>query len=304
MPGTLHAIESKALSPAEFKVRLRGPIVSIPTPFMADGQLDVAGLQRMIAMGLRNGISQFELTAGDSQYSYLSYLEIQELARIVIEAVGSRGISIIGTGAWWTKRTIEFAHHVKSVGGSALQVLKPSGVGDDEVLEHYHQVAAATSLPIVLHGDFSPALLEKLVTIESIVALKEDVSLSYYIDGIIRFGKRINCFSGGGLDWYMVAQPYGATAYFDSYATFAPEIAVRFWQAVQSGNYVLETEIIKKYDHPFIQRFSAGFWRASLEHFGVAGRYLRPPQHGFTDSEMAEVKLFYDKLGLFRSLGA
>ena len=286
------------MTPSEFKQRLRGPIVSIPTPFTSDMQLDRVGLHRMIKMDLENQIEIFELTAGDSQYSFLSYEETKSLAQIVANAVGSRGMSIIGTGPWWTERTIDFAHHVESVGGTALQVLTPTGATGDQVVEHYRRVAEATHLPIVLHGNFPTPLLEKLVQIDSIVALKEDIDLSYYINGIIRFGKRINCFSGGGLDWFMVAQPYGATAYFDSYATFAPQITTRFRQAVQRGDYAEETRIITKYDHPFIQNFSASFWHATLEHFGIAGRYLRPPQHTYTDEEMAQVKQFYDKLGL------
>lgn len=300
-PKKLVAAADNRIMLAEFKQRLRGPIVSIPTPFTSEMQLDRAGLHRMIKMDLENQIEIFELTAGDSQYSFLSYEEIKSLAQIVVSSVEGRGMSIIGTGPWWTERTIDFAHHVESVGGTALQVLKPAGVTDDQVLEHYQRVAETTHLPIVLHGNFPMPLLEKLVQIDSIVALKEDVGLSYYINGIIRFGKRINCFSGGGLDWFMVAQPYGATAYFDSYATFAPQITTRFREAVQRGDYAEETRIITKYDHPFIQNFSAAFWRATLEYFGIAGRYLRPPQHTYTNEEMAQVKQFYDKLGVFPS---
>jgi 4-hydroxy-tetrahydrodipicolinate synthase len=302
--GTTAALASAAkaagsvFAPADFKQRLRGPIVSIPTPFTSDFQLDGVGLRRMIDMNLRRQITTFELTAGDSQYSFLSYDETKQLARMVAEGVGDRGMTIIGTGPWWTSRAIDFAKYVESIGGTALQVLKP-GVDDDDLIEHYRQIAAATRLPIVLHGNFSNALLDKLTQIDSIVALKEDISLGYYIDGMLRFGKRINCFSGGGLDWFMVAQPYGATAYFDSYASFYPEIAVRFWEAVKRGDYAAETEIIQKYDHPFIQNFSAPFWHATLEYFGVAGRYLRPPQKNYGDAEMGKVKEFYDKLGVF-----
>lgn len=292
------AVVADRLSPENFKQRLRGPIVSIPTPFTADFRLDLAGLRRMIEMDLRDNITIFELTAGDSQYSFLSYEEVKQLARALTESVGDRGMTIIGTGAWWTERTVDFARYAESIGATALQVLKPGGASEDGCVEHYRTVASATRLPIVLHGDFPMTLLDKLTQMDSIVALKEDVSLAYYVDGIIRFGKRINCFSGGGLDWYMVGQPYGANAYFDSYATFAPEIAMRFWQAVQRGDYAAEVEIIEKYDHPFIQNFSAPFWHATLEYFGVAARYLRPPQHSYTDAEMAKVKGFYDKLGV------
>lgn len=285
-------------SPTDFKQRLRGPIVSIPTPFTADFRIDKVGLHRMIDRALEHGITIFELTAGDSQYSYLAYDEIKDLAQTVIGGVGNRGMTIIGTGAWWTARTTEFARYIESIGGTALQVLKPAGANDSGLVEHYNRVADATRLPIVLHGEFPLPLLEKLSQIEPIVALKEDVSLSYYIDGIVRFGKRINCFSGGGLDWFMVGQPYGATAYFDSYATFAPEITGRFWKAVQARDYATEAEIIEKYDHPFIQNFSAAFWHATLEYFGVAMRYLRPPQHSYSEDEMTKVKQFYDSLGV------
>jgi dihydrodipicolinate synthase/N-acetylneuraminate lyase len=291
------AATPRRLNPAEFKEKLRGPIVSIPTPFTADFRLDAGGLRRMISMGLHNNITIFELTAGDSQYSYLSYDEIKQLASMVVEAAGDRGISIIGTGAWWTDRALDFARYVESIGGTALQVLKPGG-SDDDVVEHYRKIARTVRLPIVLHGNYPMPLLEKLAQIDSIVALKEDVSMEYYVNGIIRFGKRINCFSGGGLDWFMVGQPYGARAYFDSYATFAPEVAVRFWQAAQHNDYAAEREIIEKYDHPFIENFSAPFWHATLEYFGVASRYLRAPQHSYSDQEMSKVKEFYDKMGL------
>jgi dihydrodipicolinate synthase/N-acetylneuraminate lyase len=285
--------------PAAFYRRLRGPIVSIPTPFGPDFNLDARGLRNIVDMDLDQGITTFELTAGDSQYVYLSYEEIKELARLLTLAVGSRGMTIIGTGPWWLERAMEFAKYAESIGATALQVLKPPGAAGDDLIMFYRRLAQSTSLPIVLHGNFPMETLARLAEIDSIVALKEDVSLEYYIDGMIRFGHRFNCFSGGGLDWFLVGQPYGATAYFDSYATFAPEIAVKFWEAVQRSDYAAEVEIIEKYDHPFIQNFSAPFWHATLEYFGVARRYVRPPQHTYTDAEMAQVKSFYDKLGVF-----
>lgn len=303
LPLRLSAMPSIRLAPADFKQKLNGPIVSIPTPFTPDFNIDEAGLRRMIAMNLQHDVTIFELTAGDSQYTYLSYEEIKRLAHIVVKASGDKGMSIIGTGAWWTDRAVDFARYVESIGGTALQVLKPSGE-DADVVEHYRRIAQAVRLPIVLHGNFGIPLLEKLLEIDSIVALKEDVSMEYYVNGEIRFGKRLNCFSGGGLDWFMVGQPYGSTAYFDSYATFAPEITVRFRDAVQRGDYAAEREIIEKYDHPFIENFSAPFWHATLEYFGVAGRHLRAPQHSYTDVEMAKVKAFYDKVGLQPRKGA
>ena len=291
---------SPSLTPSEFRERLRGPIVSIPTPFTADFNVDYASLRRLIGRALDHGIAIFELTAGDSQYSFLSYDEIKEVARVVANAVTGKGISIVGTGPWWTDRAIDFARHAELVGGTALQVLIPPGGDDDANVSHYQRISRSTRLPLVLHGNFSTELLNRLMKIDSIVALKEDVSLEYFIETSIHFGSRLNCFSGGSYEWFLVGQPYGATAYFDTYSTFAPEISVRFWRAVQARDLGGERDIVEKYDHPLIShRFSHPFWHASLDYFGVAGRYLRPPQHTYTNEEMKEVKAFYDRIGVY-----
>ena len=286
------------LTPEEFKRRLRGPILSVPTPFTGDFKVDYEGLRRMFRRALDYGIEIFELTMGNSQYASLSYEEIKELTRVMAETVGDKGLTIAATGPWWTEWAIDYARYAESVGASAVQVLLPENGDDAGYVKHYQQIAANTRLGIVLNGDFSVELLTRLVQIESIVALKEDITLDYYIDRLIRFGQRLNCFAGGALERFLVGQPYGATAYFDSYSTFAPEITMRFWKAVQTNDIATEREVIEKYDHPFNARWSHPFWRATLERFGIAGRYMRPPQHTYTDQEMKEVKAFYDKLGI------
>jgi dihydrodipicolinate synthase/N-acetylneuraminate lyase len=293
------AAAASSSTPAEFRERLRGPIVSIPTPFTSKSAIDEDGLRHLIRGALEHDIRIFELTRGDSQYSYLSFDEIKTLARLVVEAVGDHGMTIVGTGPWWTARVIDFARHAESVGATALQVLPPAGIDDESSFGHYREISRNTKLPIVLHGNYSNALLTKLLEIESIVALKEDVSPSYFIETMIHFKGRLNCFAGGSYEWYLLAQPYGATAYFDVFSTFAPQISQRFWKAVQANDVSAETDIIRKYDHPFLaDHFSDAFWHATLEYFGVAKRFLRPPQHTFTDQEMSDVQKFFDGVGL------
>jgi 4-hydroxy-tetrahydrodipicolinate synthase len=287
------------LSAAEFKRRLRGPIVTIPTPFTPDEKVDYQGVGSIIRRAQAHGMQIFELTAGDARLLFLSYEEIKELTRVVAGLVGPNGITIAGTGFWWTTRVVDFVRYAESVGVSAVQVLIPSDGDDDGYVRHFQEIARATRLPLVLHGHFSMPLLERLVEIDSIAAMKEDVSMNYFIDTILRFGQRINCFAGGSGEWFLVAQPYGATAYFDNFASFAPEISARFWKAVQANDIAAEVEIIEKYDHPWLEHFSHPFWHATLEYFDVAQRYLRLPQHTYTDQEMKQVKTFYDNLHLY-----
>src|SRR5688500_17781490 len=56
---------------AEFKLQLRGPVLSIPTPFTKDLEVDYAGVRRMIERALPYDIQIFSLTSGNSQYHSL-----------------------------------------------------------------------------------------------------------------------------------------------------------------------------------------------------------------------------------------
>jgi dihydrodipicolinate synthase/N-acetylneuraminate lyase len=149
-----------------------------------------------------------------------------------------------------------------------------------------------------LHGEFPPSLLEKLSAIQTIVALKEDVGLEYYIRVQRHFGKRYAIFEGGPEYAYLVAMPYGSPACYATLGTFAPHLTKQFWVAVRQKDFEEAYRLVIKYEHPFFDRWSHPFWRASLEHFGVAARYLRPPHKSFSDEQMKEVATFFKNLGL------
>jgi 4-hydroxy-tetrahydrodipicolinate synthase len=290
---------SKPKSAAEFRQALVGPIQSQPTPFNAKYELDVPAIRQIVRRGLRYGVKIYELTSGNSQYSSLSYDEIKTLTRTLAEAVGGEGLTIAATSDWWTERAVDYALYAESVGADAVQVLLPqrSG-GDDALVEHFESIARATRLPIVLHGVYSESLLRRLLDIETIVAMKEDSELEYYIDRMIGFGNRLEIFSGGAENRYLVGYPYGARAFFSTYTGFAPDISMHFWSAIKQGDIRKAAQITTQYDYPFIKQFTHPFWHATLEYFGVAKRFMRPPQRPFTDEQMKDVKKFFDGQGL------
>ncbi|HXG23836.1 MAG TPA: dihydrodipicolinate synthase family protein, partial [Chthonomonadales bacterium] len=191
------------------KKRIRGPIMSIPTPFTADFAVDYEGVRKMVRLGQMHGIAIYELTAGNSQYHALSYEEIKELTRVLVEAVGGKGIVIAATGPWWTGQAVDYARFAESVGADAVQVMFPMGTSDGYV-EHIRRIAANTRLGIVLQGEFTLSLLERLVQIPSVVSMKEDQGEKFYVDAQRRFGQRLAIFCGGQKWRFLVAHPYGS----------------------------------------------------------------------------------------------
>jgi 5-dehydro-4-deoxyglucarate dehydratase len=291
--------QKKPTPPSEFKRRLRGPILSAPTPYTADFKVDYQGLRNMIRGGLNAGIGVFALTAGNSQYHALSYQEIKELTRVMVDAVDGRGLTIAATGPWWTGMAVDYARFAQSVGADAVQVLLAQDGDEDGHVEHFKAVVASTELGIVIHGDPSLKLIERLIALDSVVAMKEEFSYDFTLQVYRKFGDRLNIFAGGTKSRFMVYQPYGMQAYYSAFATFAPKVAMQFWSAVEKTDMRQAKKIIMQYDLPFFERWSHPFWRATLEYFGIAKRCLRPPERSFNDQQMIGLKNFYDNLELF-----
>jgi 4-hydroxy-tetrahydrodipicolinate synthase len=210
------------------------------------------------------------------------------------------GLTIAATGDWSTEDAVEFARFAESCGADALQVLLPRRAADDEdaAFQHFQAVASSTRLPLVLHGKFSESLLRRLVQIDQIRAMKEDHLLEDLIRQQVDFGQRLVIFGGGAENRFLVGRPYGMRAYYSTYSTFAPDIAIQFWNAIRGGDEPQAVKITLKHDYPFIRRFSHPFWHATLEYFGIGTRHIRPPYKTFTDEQMQEVKAFFDAQGL------
>ena len=297
-PRPIAAAPASGPGPDQFKNQMRGPVLSIPTPFTSDLTIDYKGVERMIERAKPHGIRIFALTSGNGQYDSLKHDEIYELMRVVINAAGRESVALAATGQWTPEQTLEYAHFAAKTGANALQVMRPKEEDDEKVFQFYRDVAQGMDLPIVLHGEYSDSLLEKLISINSIVSMKEDVGLENYIHVQRKFGKRLAIFEGGCEYAYLVGYPYGSPAAYSFMATFAPQISRQFWDAIARDDAREAYRLVIKYEHPIFDRFSHEFWRATLEHFGVAARYLRPPQESFSDEQMKDVAKFYQELGL------
>lgn len=289
----------RPLDPQQFRAALAGPIMSLPTTWNEDLTVNLDAVQSMVDRGLRYGVPIYELTAGNSKYEYLTFDEIKSVSRAMVEAVNGEGVTIVATGAWQTEQVVEYAKFCEERGADGLQILLPKDVTDeDQLYKHFLTISKSTRLPIVLHGEYSRSLLTRLSEIDSIAAMKEDGELTYYIDRAIGFGDRFEIFSGGAENRYLVGYPYGSRSFFSTYTGFAPDKPMEFWAAIRNNDLKQAVAITKKYDYPFISRFTHPFWHATLEYFGVAKRHMRKPFKTLTDAEYAEIKPFFDGQGI------
>lgn len=285
------------LEPADFRDRIVGPILSVPTCYKPDLTLDLAAVRRIVDLGIANDSRIVTLTAGNNQYHVLSNEEIRELTSAMIDAVAGRAVMIAATGAWPTERAVEYAKFAYQRGAHALQVTLPK-LDDDAMVKHFEAIAKATPVGIVLHGQPSLELMRRLVKIEAVVAFKEEYSTISSLPLIREFRGRINFFAGGEKARLLTYWPYGMRAWYSTFLTFAPSVANDFRAAVDTGDLQRAGEVVFRYETPFFSRFSHPCWRATLELFGLATRHVRKPETSFTDGQMAELETFFQSLGL------
>jgi dihydrodipicolinate synthase/N-acetylneuraminate lyase len=269
--------------------------------------VDYDAVRRMVGRALKYDIKLFNMTGGNTRYAYLSYEEVKELTRVMAEAVHPRGILMACTSNYDLNRALDYARFAESVGADALQVLAPAeSVKGEALVEYYKAIAHKVKLPLSLGNQSLPKpIMHQLLQIPSLVAMKEDSDLSDYIFNLVDYGDRLNIYSGGSQARFLAGYPYGARAYFCSYATFAPWISREFWAAIQRRDLELAYAMCRKYDMPWIENVvNDGFWPATLEYFGLTSRYQRPPLKTFNNQEMEEVRNFYIERNLYpRPLG-
>jgi len=299
---------------AEFRAPLTGPIASVFTPFRESGEIDIEGLRRLIDSSIAGGSKSIILTYGDSHYVILDDQEVIDLTRAVVEHTAGRAMVVAADRAWATRKTVEFARHVREIGADMLMVLPPDWADSctaETLAEHYATVAREIPMMIVTSIFAQRGTAFGLKTLEMVmqrtsgpIAVKDDVCGEFARKMSLLVHERWPVISGGQKQNHLNAMSYGCGGYFSLYVIFKPEIAQRYWSAVEAGDISAACRIIAEYDMPYFDHimslpggFDAGI-HGTLELFGIARRWRRKPYYSLNDAEMKNLASFFESRGL------
>lgn len=130
-----------------------GTYTAIVTPFK-DGQIDAAALERLIKSQIKGGVDGVVPVGTTGESPTLSYEEHIEVIRLAVKFARGKVKVIAGTGGNSTSEAIYLTKAAEEAGADAsLQVApyynKPTPEG---LFQHFHAVARATRLPIILYS--------------------------------------------------------------------------------------------------------------------------------------------------------
>lgn len=150
---------------------LHGMIADMPTPFYAQGDLDLFTFARLCERQVCAGASAIVVGETLGEGDTLSEGERMTLIRTAVGIARGRLRIIAGAGSNCTARAIEWTRMAQIAGADAAMSVvpyynKPTAEG---IAAHFHTILHATTLPIVLHD--APSRCARELTDDAIIEL-------------------------------------------------------------------------------------------------------------------------------------
>lgn len=161
---------------------LTGSLVAIVTPMHSNGELDLAGLRKLVDFHVKEGTDGIVIVGTTGESPTVDFAEHCELIRTVVDRAAGRLAVIAGTGANSTSESIELARCAKEAGAAySLSVVpyynKPTQEG---LYQHFRKIAEAVDIPMILYNvpgrtvcDMSNDTALRLAEIPNIVGIKD-----------------------------------------------------------------------------------------------------------------------------------
>lgn len=170
-------------------------ITAMVTPFDDEEQIDYSKTEALIEYLIANGSDGLVVAGTTGESPTLTTEEKLALFSFVVEKVDGRVSVIAGTGSNNTRESIELTKKATQCGVDGIMLVapyynRPTQAG---LYEHFKQIAAATTLPIMLYN--IPGRTGVHVAVETIVALAEIDNIVCVKDATANLGEMAQIIS-------------------------------------------------------------------------------------------------------------
>ncbi|KOX00154.1 5-dehydro-4-deoxyglucarate dehydratase [Streptomyces sp. NRRL B-1140] len=288
------------VTPAPLAARLdipSGPLFFPVTACGPDGSVDLDTFRTHVRRGVEAGAAAVFACCGTGEFHALTPEEFEACVRAAVEAAEGRVPVVAGAG-YGTALAVRYARLAEAAGADGLLAMPPYLVvaGQEGLLRHYREVAAATALPVIVYqrdnAVFTPETVVALARTDGIIGLKDglgDLDLMQRVVSAVRSEAPGDFLYFNGLptaeQTQLAYRALGVTLYSSAVFCFAPEIALAFHQALRAGDDALVAKLLDGFYRPFVELRAQGRgYAVSLVKAGVRLRGLdvgevRPPLH-------------------------
>jgi len=221
----------------------KGSIVAVVTPFGADGSIDFATLERLVEWQIESGTDGIVPCGTTGEIPTLSHEEHEAVVAAVVKAVRKRIPVLAGAGSNNTTESLRLVRFAEQAGADGALVItpyynKPTQAG---LIAHYHALAAATRLPIVMYNvpgrtgiSLLPETVAQLAQTPNIIGIKEASGSLDQVSSILQLCK-IDVLSGDD-SLTLPLMAVGGCGVISVVANVAPRKMVALTRAVLKGD--------------------------------------------------------------------
>ena len=281
-----------------------GPMSAVITPFDAAGNIDAGALEENIDRTLGAGGTGVLVGGCTGEFWSLSHEERCRLYRIGVRCAAGRGTVIAGAGSVTVAETVSLARAAQDAGCDAALILPPYFIrlNDDEIFEHFREVDAAISFPIVLYNipgnagnAITPDLAVRLAELDNVVAIKESAGdWNNFYATLIAVREQLRVFCGPSSIYGAPAVAAGADGFIDLFPNVWLPGSLDLFHAARAGR-LEEAQALQETGRRLTDLFTSGgrslypATKAAMARLGFAAGDPRPPLRPVTGRSLEEL---------------
>ncbi len=292
-------------------LELKGVIPALPTPFHADGALNLEGVRALVELSIEDGVHAVIPYGSMAEPWAIKSDERAALLEAAVAQAAGRLPVVAGVNGMTPDSAIEEAHQAEAAGCDALMINGPTYArpSQDELYDYFIAFIRATELPVMLYNiphltgvGLGVDLIDRLADEPQVVALKDSAGdWGLHVEFIRRCAGRLNVFthvSAMGLG----AFAEGASGYVYSGTPVLGRRSREFYDLVTAGDYEAARPLQVQ-----MARFSSGVHgigtspaglKAAIDLVGRPGGFPRPPIKALSEDQIAEVGAVLVRVGV------
>lgn len=300
------------MSPQELKTRIASGLLSFPvTHFNADFSLNLPSYQKHVSW-----LSGYEAAAlfaagGTGELFSLTPQEIGDVTRAAKEASGNMPI-ISGCG-YGTELAKDIARRAEEAGADGLLLLPHylMEVPQEGIYQHIKAVCDSTGLGVIIYNRANSVATADTVArladaCPNLIGFKDGTGKTELVRHITaKLGDRLS-YVGGMPTHELFAQGFkglGLSTYSSAVFNFVPELALRFYQALNANDEATMAQILDSFFFPFAdirdreKGYAVSIIKAGVELIGHTPGPVRAPLTDLKPQEKDMLKALIARAG-------
>lgn len=285
----------------------RGVFPALTSKFSANGSLDWEAMASHLSFQLDAGVHGIVILGSLGENSTLSNEEKMEVVRFFASQELRNRPLITTVAERSTSQACEYVTACEEAGADGFMLLPPMGYqgSSRETIAYLNQVAAATSLPIMLYNnpiaygtDLTPEDFVELAKNESFQAIKESSGDTRRMTEIQRLtGDRYALYCGID-DLAFECLSLGAVGWVAGLVVAFPRETVRIFELMQAGEWQ-QARAIYDWFLPLLALDVGPYFIHQIklveELMGVGSARVRAPRLQLPDERVAEIRAMVEK---------